>query len=273
MTMLKLALRGVRASLGRLALTTAAITLGVAFVAGSFVLADSVTAVFDDLFSDVLEGTDATVTAAEPEFGSDARTLSDTLTAELEALPEVGLAIPSVGYEDPGATEPFAVLDADGNRIAPNGPPVLTFSWVEGEAGGVEIVDGAIPNGPDQVALDSTSAGIAGVGVGDQVTIATPDGNREFTVATIADLPVSAGTYMVLFDFPTAQTLYHKEGLVDSIALTRAPGVEAADMIAAAQQVVPDDTEVLDNEESIERSTAGFEQIISIFRNGLLVFA
>ncbi|MFV0525354.1 MAG: ABC transporter permease, partial [Acidimicrobiales bacterium] len=273
MTMLKLALRGVRASLGRLALTAAAITLGVAFVTGSFVLADSVTQVFNTLFTDVVSGTDATIAAEEPEFGSDVRTLPDSLTDEVAALPEVGLAIPSVGYDETGASNAFALRGPDGNRIVPNGPPVITFSWVEGEAGGLEIIDGAIPTGPDEVAIDSESAKIAGVGVGDEVTVSTPDGDRDFTVATIAELPVSAGTYMILFDFPTAQALYHKEGLVDTIALTRASGVETADMIAAVEAVVPDHTEVLNEQQTVERSTAQFEQIISIFRNGLLVFA
>ena len=51
--MIKLAVRGVLAHKVRLAMTTVAIVLGVAFVAGTYVFTDSVKQSFDTLFTDV----------------------------------------------------------------------------------------------------------------------------------------------------------------------------------------------------------------------------
>ena len=45
----------------RLALTVLAITIGVGFVAGSFVFTDTLSSVFDDLFAGTTTGTDVTV--------------------------------------------------------------------------------------------------------------------------------------------------------------------------------------------------------------------
>ena len=59
--MLRLTLKGVRGHLGRFLLTLSAVTLGIAFVAGSFVLTDSLQSTFDDLIESMAEGVDVTV--------------------------------------------------------------------------------------------------------------------------------------------------------------------------------------------------------------------
>ncbi len=77
----------------------------------------------------------------------------------------------------------------------------------------------------------------------------------------------------MLFDFESAQVLYDKEGLVDAVSLSRAPGVDTEAMIAAVGEVIPPEAEVLDQAAVIEEATAAFEQVITIFRTILLVFA
>ena len=61
--MLKLVRRGITANLGRLVLTLISVVLGVAFVSGSFVLADSLRSVFNQISEDAFAGVDAQVRA------------------------------------------------------------------------------------------------------------------------------------------------------------------------------------------------------------------
>ena len=66
-------LRGMIAHKLRLVLTTASIALGVAFLAGTLILTDTMTVAFDQLFGKVSSGTDAvvrTATAVDLVFGS-----------------------------------------------------------------------------------------------------------------------------------------------------------------------------------------------------------
>ena len=59
--MWRVTLRGLLAKKLRLFTTALAVMLGVAFMAGTFVLTDTMGKVFDDLFADVNAGTDAYV--------------------------------------------------------------------------------------------------------------------------------------------------------------------------------------------------------------------
>src|SRR4051812_34810537 len=59
--MLTTTLRGMVANKLRLLLTTSAIALGVAFLAGSLILTDTMLLAFDQLYSKVTTGTDAVV--------------------------------------------------------------------------------------------------------------------------------------------------------------------------------------------------------------------
>ena len=61
--MLRMAFKGLAARKFRLFATSLAVTLGVAFMAGTLVLTDTIQKTFDDLFSDIYDNTDAVVRA------------------------------------------------------------------------------------------------------------------------------------------------------------------------------------------------------------------
>lgn len=280
MTLLKLSARNIRANILRLLLTAVAITAGVAFVSGSFILADSLSDTFTGIFENAGSETDARVQVAELEFGDDERTLSDTIVADIEALPETGRVSPSVALAD--QFTPFIALNAEGEEVKPNGPPIITFSLSEADIERAESSDaedqislaaGTAPMGIDQVALDVDYAELVGASVGDDIEFITPDGNRTFELAGTVEFPVTGGAAFVMFDFETAQTLYDKEGLVDTIELGAAGGTDADDMIAAVAEILPEGAEVIDQQTLIENDLEGFNSFIGIFRNVLLAFA
>ncbi len=67
--MWKLTIKNLKARKLRLAMTALAVVLGVGFVAGTFVLTDTMNSAFDNLFIDVNQGLDVIV-RAESEFES-----------------------------------------------------------------------------------------------------------------------------------------------------------------------------------------------------------
>src|SRR5262252_9603474 len=89
----------------RLVLTGVAIMLGVAFVAGTLTLTDTVQRTFDDLFGDVNKGTDAVVrtkaTLENSQFGDTHEPVPESL------LPEVR-AVQGVAYAEGNVAVPYA---------------------------------------------------------------------------------------------------------------------------------------------------------------------
>ncbi len=164
--MRRLILSSLKAHKGRLALTLVAITLSVSFVTASFVLADSLRSVFDDVSTEIYSEVDAEVRSGVGEFDrieSGERFDQDAIAglADIEGVEQI---VPSLGAE-------FTVfsIDDSGETLRPQGPPVLTFS-VEGEptnpaalssASPFNLITGA-PPGPGQVMLDTAQAEVLG---------------------------------------------------------------------------------------------------------------
>ncbi len=128
--MLRLALRGLTAHKLRAGLTALAVLLGVAMVAGTLMLSDSVNRSFDDIFAEATAGIDVSVRAAvEVEGGFDlpeaGTALPEDLLAEIEQVEGVEQASGAIG----DATS-ITILDPDGDRIGPSegGPPHIANS-------------------------------------------------------------------------------------------------------------------------------------------------
>src|SRR6516225_863755 len=102
--MFKVIMRRVLARKFRLLATALAVTLGVAFMAGTLVLTDTIGKTFNDLSAGVYKGTDAEVRATAvfsgPQFTGAQRPLVDaSLVSRLARVPGVAQAEGSVfGY-------------------------------------------------------------------------------------------------------------------------------------------------------------------------------
>src|SRR5579872_4969678 len=101
--MVRATLRSLAAHKVRLALTAIAIVLGVAFMAGTFVLTDTVKHSFDSLFAQVNAGKDIVVQGVAPygtggrgAFGGQRGPVPESLVGTVRAVPGVADAQPSV---------------------------------------------------------------------------------------------------------------------------------------------------------------------------------
>lgn len=273
MTMLKLSLRSIRANLGRLALTGMAVVFGVGFVSGSFIIADSLRDTFGSIVANANAGIDARVQLADvDDFGAEVTGVPEEILADIEALDEVDRAVGFVALEE---FRPFIALDAEGETVEPQGPPILTFSWTDDPdfAGGFELVDGTAPSGPDSVALDADYVDALGAEVGQTIEFLTPTGEQSFRLDGIVSFEGAAGAFFVLFDLETAQAQYGLEGLLSQISIAAAPGVTESEVVDAIEPLLPAGVEAIEASVAVEQDTADFNQIIDFIGWALLGFA
>ena len=144
----------------RLLTTALAVTLGVAFMAGTLVLTDTMGKTFDNLFADVYKGTDAVVRAKAafdgPQCTGEQRGRSSTprWLDTLRRVPGVAAAEGSVfGYA--------RLIGKDGKALGnpANGAPTLGGNWTEIAAlNPLHLLSGRAPQAAGEVVIDQKSA-------------------------------------------------------------------------------------------------------------------
>lgn len=267
--MRKLILRGIAANKGRLLLTLASIVFGVAFVSGSFVLADSLRSIFDKLSQDIAAGSDAAIRGVEPEFtnGDNQIRFDESVLDLVEGVD--GIEELEAGI---GGFEQVYTLDQDGEIVRPTGPPVLAFSWAgESQLSPFTLIEGAAPVG-QQVAIDVEQAERGDFAVGQDVEVTTAGAIETFEVSGLIEFP-TPGAFFIVFDLPTAQRVLDAEGRLDSIVVAAEPGVSTSDLLASVSSVLPADVEIVAAETVVSETQDEFGSFISIFGNILLGFA
>lgn len=175
--MLALAARNFSARKFRALSTALAVFFGVAMVAGTLLLTESVDRSFDELFSEVNAEIDVTVrprVAVEGEFGeAPVAGFDESVLDTVRGVAGVATA------EGVIADSTITILGDDGERIGPpqGGPPHIAASTVETpEFESLSVIEGTEPVAADEFALDEASAEDAGFEVGDQVRITGPAG-------------------------------------------------------------------------------------------------
>jgi putative ABC transport system permease protein len=250
-----------------------AITLGVAFVSGSFVLADSLRRTFDQLFTNITQDVDLEVRSAQA-FEGGVDSTRDPVPAELAATVAT---VEGVGIVEPGLQRYAQIVDEEGEPVKTQGAPTLGVSWSGPEGiGGLTLREGVTPTAATEVAIDAATADRANLELGDAVTIITDAGSNEFTLVGLVGLGDSegfAGATLAAFDPQTAQAVLDSEGFYDSIDIAVAEGADVGQVQSALEAVLPERTEVITGEQVAEEASDGVNQFIGIFGNGLLAFA
>jgi putative ABC transport system permease protein len=268
----KLARRSLRARIGRSIFIGLSILAGVAFVSGSFILADSLRSTFDDLIDGLTGETDLQVRSVLEVVDLDAARdpLPQALVDDVAAVPGVELA--------EGSYARFAqMLDPDGKPVATQGAPTLGVSWDPASGlSGINVKDGRAPQGVTEVAIDKATADRVGYEVGDTIGVILTDGQQEFTIVGLIGLGESdgfVGATTVVWDPASAAELLDDDGTVDTIDMKVAAGADVDEVRRAVAEVLPERTEVITGEELADEVKDQVGEIVSIFGTGLLVFA
>ena len=278
--MIGLSIRGLLGRKLRGVLTALAVFLGVAMVAGTLMLTDSVNKSFDDIFANANEGVDVSVRAAiEVEGGftsADAGSpaLPEDLLGPISEVEGVAQASGSVG--DPT----IAILNDEGERIGPpqGGPPHIGFSVQPEPFNAFTYVEGGAPTTGGEVGIDTITADEEGYAVGDTITITGAAPAKEYTISGFgrfgSGVPL-AGASLATFTVDEAQTLTGKEGEFDEIAVEAESGVSPEELRDAVAAAVPDPdaVEVRTGEEVATDDADDLKSGFSFLSTTLLVFA
>ncbi len=277
--MLRVTLKGLAARKLRLALTAAAIVLGVMFVTGTLVLGDTLNRTFNDLIgtayqhiSFVIRG-DAAFTgdsAADVNGTADRRELPQSIASAVARLRGVAAVH--------GSVEGYAQFMArNGDAIGGGGSSTLGFSFdPNGRLSPYRLVAGRAPTGPDDVVIDKATATRYDFVVGDRVLINLPDRPQRFTVTGIVTFGSDdnlAGVTLAGFSLPTAQSLFDSRGRYDTISVLSAPGADTVRLQHEIASVLPAGVQVVSGQAVINELSNAVDNEVSFISAALLIFA
>ncbi len=235
--MLKATLASLFARKLRLALTAFAVVIGVAFMTGSFVLSDTLTNTFDNLFQEVNQGK-AVVVLPKPAFGSDNQTGEPIPASTLDAIRKVdGVAAAEGSVGGLGQ-----LLDQSGKVANSFGPTIVGNPATDRKLSSSTYDLGTPPSAPGQMALDKGTARTLKVGLGDRLSLITPKGKVDLTISGIFTFGSSnslAGATLV--EVPTAQVqeLFDRVGVYDQIDVRGQNGISQAQLRDRVAPVLP----------------------------------
>lgn len=271
--MWRIALKSLFSHKRRLIGTASAVVLGVAFLAGTLVLTDTMRASFDNIFTSANAGTDVVVQSSET-IGSGGRSqvglIPESLTQTLAQVPEVASAEPTIQ----GTGQ---ITAADGKPIGGDGPPTLAGNWIPNPAlNPYRIVQGKPPTADGQVVIDQGAATVGKLAIGDKTTLRTPEliPVTIVGIATFGSADSLGGTTYAGLTFSQAQKYLGSPGKVNAIALQSKPGVSQDQLLAAVTPVLPSGTKAVTGSQLTADQTQQIENgFLGFFRTFLLVFA
>jgi putative ABC transport system permease protein len=269
--MAALSLRGLRARKLRAFLTALAIFFGVAMIAGTLMLTDTINNSFDDIFASANENTDVTVKPTETV--EDERGEPPAFSADL--LPKV-LSVPGVAEAAGSIFDPqAAILDDQGERVGPQGPPHFAASTVPVRFSPWTYVRGRQPATANEVSIDTFTAKEEKYRIGESVRIAGTAGAKSYRVVGFgrfgSDIPLG-GASIAQFTLPEAQRLMGKEGKYDEILVTAEGGVSPEQLEQRIAEVLPPTVTVRTGTETAQTESQDIKDGFSFLSTALLAF-
>jgi putative ABC transport system permease protein len=219
-----LSFRNLRARVQRTLLTAVGIVLGVGIVFGVLTLSNTMSGTFKELFTRAYGSADLTVTAAGGSGGFDQKAVE-----EVRGYEGVESAAPRYSLSS------SLILDKGQKNSLPEVRSMRLFG-VEPQsaklATGFELTDGHFPRSGTELTLDGGSAKRSGLGIGDRVTVGTPEGPKELRLVGLLRIPGGSfgGLAFGMAPLPFAQKAFDKQGQISGIAVEAAEGVSVSDL-------------------------------------------
>ncbi|MFF9677901.1 ABC transporter permease, partial [Streptomyces eurythermus] len=249
-----------------------AVMLGVAFVSGTLVFADTLSNAFRNQSAKSYDDVAVAVTSyADPDNPEEAPGLSAEDLDRISAVDGVAGVY--------GRVEGFAgVADPDGKLIGV-GWSNKGSNFAPGKDGkdpAYTFTEGSGPVRDGQIALDEESAAKGEYEVGDRVRVATNGPVKEYTLSgvfTTEDGAVNAGGSLVLFDTAVAQKQYLRQGYFEDATVVAAAGADDAKILAAVEPLLPDTAEAQTGTALADEQADQIEQGMGNLKQVLLGFA
>jgi putative ABC transport system permease protein len=271
-------IKGLLAHKLRLGLTALAIVLGVAFVAGTFILTDTMGRAFDNLFATVNQGVAVEITGI-PKFESNAPGGETAGSAERvpASLLDTVRQVDGVRAAEGGLSGYAQLVDTNEKAITTGGAPTLGVTWSNDRAlNPLRLREGKPPTTTGEIVIDAGTAQKHDLKVGDRVTVLLQGPSLQATIVGLAGFGSAnnlGGATLVAFDLRTAQQAFNAPGEFDSIEATAQPGVTPTELKSRIQSVLPSGYQAKTGEEAAQKASDDIKQALSFFNIALLVFA
>ncbi|MFF8845572.1 ABC transporter permease [Streptomyces sp. NPDC015127] len=273
---LRLSLNSLRAHKRRFAGTFTAVLLGVAFLAGTLVMGDTLRAGFDTMFGGATSGTDAvvrstTVVTVSGESQGTRQPVRTDLVNRIRQTPEVAAAEPTIQ----GAGQ---LIGANGKPVGGQGPPTLAGNWIQDpELNPYQLADGRAPARSGEVVVNRGAAETGGLHLGDTTVLRTPD-PVPVTVVGLATFGGEDGMGQTTFTGMTRadaeKYLTPTPGEAASIQVRAGPGTSQQELVDALAPVLPSGVEAITGQRSAEENQEMISgQFLNLFTTLLLVFS
>ena len=257
----------------RLASTTFAIVLGIAFLAGTLVVRDTATSGFASAFGSANAGVDAVVRHTD-DLTSDEQPrtpLDASLISTITRIDGIAATAPQVS----GAAQ---ILGADGKPIGGDGPPTIATNWITTpQLSGYHIATGRSPAKSGEVVIDARTARVGHLHVGSRTTanVPNPIAVTVVGIARFGHAESLGGATLVAFTLPEAQRLLlHDQSKVSSILVAARPGTSAGTLVRRLGRVVPKNTEAITGAALTAEQEADVQgDFLGFFTTALLAFA
>ncbi len=249
--------------------TTLAVVIGVAFVAGSYILTDTIFAAFEEIFSESLKGTSVVITARNPveQRSGEVPAIPASLLPRVQGTPGVRLAAGAI-------FTPGGFFDSKDNAIGTKFAPKFISSTLPDGLESLNYVEGHRPRGPTEASIDRGSAESSGLKLGEEIKIIGKGNARPFRLVGFTRLGNASfgGASIAQVTLPVAQSLTHEAGRFDQISVAAESGVSATLLKRRIEREMPASIKVETAKENADRSSEKIHESLGFLQTILLVF-
>lgn len=270
--MFPLVVRGFAARKLRVLLTGIAIALGVALMAGTYVLTDTINRSFAGIFQAANRGHDVVITPTQA-LGNRARSETSPVTQGMLARVR---ATPGVAEAEGSIFAPATFLSVRGKRLTTGGAPAFVASLSPPRFESFSVVHGRFPTTPSELAIDEATTDRAKLKLGQQMIVAGSAPAERYTIVGITKFGGGqsfGGAGAALLIPVEAQRVVGQPGRFDQISVAARPGVTPGELRDRIRAALPNTVEVRTGTEQAKKETADLEDNLSFLRTFLLVFA
>jgi putative ABC transport system permease protein len=280
--MFRLTLQTVRARKARFMLTAIAVVLGVAFMAGTLVLTDTINKAYDGIAAtkfastDVVVQSDHTVDASNGQ-GTERGTVPASVVDTVRRVDGVTAAEGVVDGSARLVGRDGKLVDANMQQATPIG-----MAWpADPGLNPLHLVAGHAPVTAGEIVIDRASARDAKYAPGDTAGVVTDAGSAEYTVAGVATYGSdddAGGAGVVAFTPATAASVLGEPGRIDSVRAVGAAGVSQTELAARVRAALAatsqsSGVEVITGHAAIADARDAAHEGMSFMSTFLLMFA
>ncbi len=270
--MLKLVLRGFLQRKLRVLLTGIAIALGVALMAGTYVLTDTINQSFAGIFQVANKGNDVVISPTQA-LGSETRSqtspITDAMLAQVRAVAGVSEAAGAI-------FSPATFLDLHRKRLTTGGAPAFVTAAEPKRFESFATVSGRFPTNAGEVSIDEATANRSHLKLGGQIVVAGSAQARPYTIVGIMKFGGGqsfGGAGAALLTLPEAQRVLGEQGHFDQIDVAAQAGVTPKELRDRIRAALPRTVNVRTGTQQAAKDSADLEENLSFIRTFLLVFA